>query len=107
MGEKEGDVRDRINRGRKETLSNEKKEGGREGGRRRRKEPWKGGKGEGREGGRERTGPLTSREELDDHVEAGFLPVLAPVDEVEHHHRLQEGEDGKDGVRNGEPPRTT
>jgi len=56
------------------------------------------------EGGREEreAGPLTSRKELDDHIEAGLLSVLSPVDEVEHDRGLQQGEDGMQDVLGGE-----
>ena len=60
----------------------------------------------GMEGGRGQV-HFTSRKELDNHVETGFLPVLAPVDEVEHDQGLQQGEDGKYGVRKGNSPRMT
>jgi hypothetical protein len=84
-------------RGRKQGGKKKEKQEERVGARKRREQ---------REGGNKYS-PFTSRKELDDHVKAGFLPVLTPVDEVEHDHRLQQGEDGKEGVRKGDAPRTT
>jgi len=58
-------------------------------------EAWREG---GREGGRE---GRTDGEELDDCVQAGFLFVFAPVDDVEDHDRLQDSKGQNEGTPRG------